>query len=351
MIFIIFPLVISQSVIWNKRKWREKFDELCKYKDRNGNCLVSVQDKNNKTLASWVSNQRTQYRSRMEGKKASINLNRIHLLNSIGFVWKVNPERKSKISAPVSDKESNDPNHESKKGEVVEHNKHSSLSQSEAPSFSTTALSSSDSSNETQYTTDISEIQFQSTQLINSYETTMQLATESIIGYNTVRQEWKESSLCPFLHMNEQIEHDITWDDMFEKLKEYKHNHGDTLVPREFSEDPALGTWCYNQKQHYKFLQNGGEAELDDHERINRLKEIDFIWVDVNKEQWNEMFNHWKKYRDKQCELSLPKLRQWISNQRRHFKQYKKGLPSPLVSAISSIEVYKRLLTLFSPFY
>lgn len=53
-----------------------------------------MQDEENRALASWVSNQRTQYRNKTEKRKASINQNRINLLESINFAWKVNPNGK-----------------------------------------------------------------------------------------------------------------------------------------------------------------------------------------------------------------------------------------------------------------
>ena len=59
-----------------------------------GHCMVSMQDKENRSLATWVSNQRTQYRNRMENKKASINQQRIELLNEICFKWNVHDQSK-----------------------------------------------------------------------------------------------------------------------------------------------------------------------------------------------------------------------------------------------------------------
>jgi hypothetical protein len=37
------------------------------------------------------------------------------------------------------------------------------------------------------------------------------------------------------------------WDNMFERLKAYKAEHGDCLVPKRFVADPKLGTWVETQ--------------------------------------------------------------------------------------------------------
>ena len=37
------------------------------------------------------------------------------------------------------------------------------------------------------------------------------------------------------------------WDNMFERLKAYKSENGDCLVPKRFAKDPRLGTWVETQ--------------------------------------------------------------------------------------------------------
>lgn len=77
-----------------QKKWRVKFEELKLYKKIHGHCMVSMLDKENRSLATWVSNQRTQYRNRLENKKASINQQRIELLNEMCFQWNVHARSK-----------------------------------------------------------------------------------------------------------------------------------------------------------------------------------------------------------------------------------------------------------------
>jgi len=82
----------SHEVIWN-----ERFAQLVAYKQKCGHCRVPSYCKECPQLASWVKCQRRQYKLYWEdGKGSSMNLERIKLLNSIGFIWEVHPSRKQK---------------------------------------------------------------------------------------------------------------------------------------------------------------------------------------------------------------------------------------------------------------
>ena len=64
-------------------KWEEGFNNLKQYKKENGDCLVSDKFKTEDgfNLGKWVGKQRT--------KKESLTLERVRLLDEIGFVWDV----------------------------------------------------------------------------------------------------------------------------------------------------------------------------------------------------------------------------------------------------------------------
>jgi hypothetical protein len=62
---------------------------------------------------------------------------------------------------------------------------------------------------------------------------------------------------------------DQQWEDMFAKLEEYCQQHGDCLVPRNYKDDPSLGTWV--QQQHKQC------AKLDS-AHCKRLKSLGFVW-------------------------------------------------------------------------
>ena len=58
---------------------------------------------------------------------------------------------------------------------------------------------------------------------------------------------------------------------MFEKLKAYKREHGDCLVPKEYDEDKSLGLWVRMQRMQRK-------ANRLTAERKAKLDSIGFVW-------------------------------------------------------------------------
>ena len=68
-------------------QWAERFEDLCKYRDQAGNCLVPHTFKENLPLARWVKRQRYQYKLMQEGKPSTMTQERVRALEDIGFVW------------------------------------------------------------------------------------------------------------------------------------------------------------------------------------------------------------------------------------------------------------------------
>lgn len=61
--------------------WKTRFDELCAYKEKIGNCGVSTKWPENQKLGNWVSQQR------QEKKKGTLQPERESMLTDIGFPW------------------------------------------------------------------------------------------------------------------------------------------------------------------------------------------------------------------------------------------------------------------------
>jgi len=92
--------------VWDSHEviWKERFNQLIEYKKRLGHCMVPSYCKDCPQLASWVKCQRRQYKLFWEhGKGSSMNLDRISQLDSIGFVWEVNPTHKKRKAPPGQD--------------------------------------------------------------------------------------------------------------------------------------------------------------------------------------------------------------------------------------------------------
>lgn len=72
---------------YQEGQWFEKFEELCKYRKENGNCLVPHTYKENLPLARWVKRQRYQYKLMKDGKPSTMTDERAQALADIEFVW------------------------------------------------------------------------------------------------------------------------------------------------------------------------------------------------------------------------------------------------------------------------
>eukprot|EP00980_Cylindrotheca_fusiformis_P024873 scaffold12638_cov69-Cylindrotheca_fusiformis.AAC.3 len=68
-------------------QWVQLFEELYKYKEEHGNCLVPHTYAKNPALSRWVKRQRYQYRLKREGKMSTLTKVRLQKLEEVGFVW------------------------------------------------------------------------------------------------------------------------------------------------------------------------------------------------------------------------------------------------------------------------
>lgn len=83
--------------IWSLRDdWQKHYEELMEYKKEHGHCNVPARYAKNRRLGIWVSAQRQQYKqlnAAMDGNKprrsAPLTLERINLLNLLGFTWTI----------------------------------------------------------------------------------------------------------------------------------------------------------------------------------------------------------------------------------------------------------------------
>jgi hypothetical protein len=70
---------------------------------------------------------------------------------------------------------------------------------------------------------------------------------------------------------------ELDWDEMIQRLVDYKAEHGNTLVPKKNEADPLLGAWVAACRRKADPLLNGGRSELPP-DRIAALDRVDFAW-------------------------------------------------------------------------
>lgn len=72
---------------YQEKQWQEQFEELLKFKEEHGHCLVPHTFQENQTLSRWVKRQRYQYKLMKEHKVTTMTDRRVVQLEEVGFVW------------------------------------------------------------------------------------------------------------------------------------------------------------------------------------------------------------------------------------------------------------------------
>jgi len=227
--------------------WNCGYEELAKYHEQYGHCLVPERCNENQRLGDWVRNQRKAFHEyKLEGNRANktrrnictakMTPERIEKLESLGFIWDV------KEALWFSKLE--------KLKEFKKVYGHCSVP----------------------YT----------------YEADQQLA----FWVCNQRALYKNFLLGTSSTMN--VDHvkilnslDFVWDaqedrwlERFEQLREYKEKFGHTVVPQRYKENPQLGRWVTDQRVMYRaFMEESMETRsVVVQRRIDMLNWMGFCW-------------------------------------------------------------------------
>jgi hypothetical protein len=111
------------------------------------------------------------------------------------------------------------------------------------------------------------------------------------------------------------------WNEKYKMLLQYKHEHGDCLVPQNYEEDPSLGRWVATQRKVYA----NNKLRSD---RRSKLESVGFVWVlgkslTSYEKQWENMFVKLEQYRRQHgnCLVPIhfkddPSLSRWVASMR-----------------------------------
>ena len=72
---------------FHEEKWSLRYKELLEFHKEFNHSAVPHTYPKNPQLARWVKRQRRQYKLRRDGRPSTMTLDRLELLNSVGFVW------------------------------------------------------------------------------------------------------------------------------------------------------------------------------------------------------------------------------------------------------------------------
>ncbi len=117
------------------------------------------------------------------------------------------------------------------------------------------------------------------------------------------------------------------WEQRFAELEAFKSRHGHCSVPRDWRENPRLGTWVHNQRMRKRCGEVGPE-------RIRRLEAVGFDWshdrdaarlqaVYARNDVWERMFGQLEKFQKRYGHCRVPRgrpgnrrLATWVFKQR-----------------------------------
>ena len=78
-------------------EWKKRFEELCEYQERHGDCIVPARYSKNPELGRWVMTQRRQHVLLKKGRPHRMTKERKQLLDDIGFKWLLRKGKSNKI--------------------------------------------------------------------------------------------------------------------------------------------------------------------------------------------------------------------------------------------------------------
>jgi superfamily II DNA or RNA helicase len=112
------------------------------------------------------------------------------------------------------------------------------------------------------------------------------------------------------------------WERLYNELKQYRHNHGDSRVPKRSPIYSELGQWVSVQRRNY----SKGKLSID---RIAKLLDLDFDWDPISSD-WEIYFKELEIYKSEHGDCRVPNcydsnrpLAAWVKNQRQN---YRKGI-------------------------
>ncbi|GFH58467.1 hypothetical protein CTEN210_14943 [Chaetoceros tenuissimus] len=338
----------------NNMAWLNKFQELCKYKEKHGNCNVPTTYKENQSLYSWVHRQRSQ------NEKLKLPEERIKKLDAISFSWKTPSKPKDDV---WNDRLEQLKFYKSKHGDCnvpkiyaenlpldnwvhTQRKQYRKLNISEEHIKKLNAIGFSWKAPPLpKPKDDFWCTKFEALKLYKSkhgdcnvpaaYKENQPLAKwvhrqrsqynnstlskERVEKLNAIGFSWKAPP-GPKPNVN-------VWNDRLEELKLYKLKHGHCNVPRTYGENQPLANWVNTQHCQYRNLTLSQE-------RIEKLDDIGFVWSDDY--NWYDSFDVLKRYKEKHGHCKVPKsyephqLGSWVQHQRSQYKNMLKGLPTPL---------------------
>jgi hypothetical protein len=210
------------------KKWNMRYEQLLKFKQNNGHCVVPKSYEQDKSLGMWVARQRNGHNN------DKLRQDRKERLDEIGFAWKA------------------DDDHTFKPDDKLWHHKYEKLVEFKRKHGHCMVPQKKKG--------DVSLGMWVSHQRKNH-------------SNNKMRQDRKERLDEIGFAWKDDVDAygDKLWHQQYEKLVEYKRKHGNCLVPYKYKPDRLFGQWLIRQRTFHK----SAILRLD---RKQLLDALDFVW-------------------------------------------------------------------------
>mmetsp|Transcript_24901 Transcript_24901/g.57461 ORF Transcript_24901/g.57461 Transcript_24901/m.57461 type:complete len:1213 (-) Transcript_24901:347-3985(-) len=280
--------------------WRERYDDLVRYKEEHGDCLVPQTYPKNPPLGKWVSTQRVRYKQRLSGKKTAMTDERVRLLNDLGFHW---GESSVTPRTPWEDRF----------GDLLAYK--ATYGDTRVP------------------------LEFlPNPQLVHWVANQRKQYKKRIAGRASTMSDERLQALENVDFCWETVSNRQPWDVRYAELVEYKRVYGNCQVPREYKSNKQLGHWVNNQRHQYKLKLEGKSSVMTD-DQVERMNDIGFNWGGDVLEfvPWETRYAELLTYRDRFGNVNVPakypdnpKLGTWVTHQRSQYKCRKMNKPSAM---------------------
>ncbi|MEN8250939.1 MAG: Helicase associated domain protein [Bacteroidota bacterium] len=271
--------------------WDERFGQLKAYKECFGDCNVPDKWSENPTLGSWVQIQRHAYKGR---KGFSISDERIDKLEKLGFVWDILETGWEEMYTKLSDYKSRYGNCQVPAG-------------------------------------------WPENPRLYAWCTTQRSAYKGKVGNKLGSERISKLEALGFNWVTgRRVVPDCGWEEMYEKLNEYKLLYGDCNIQKDRQDYKELRRWCISQRSLYT------RGLLKPH-RVKKLENIGFVWK-LYDDLWEKMFEAMTEYKDKfgNCNVPLewpenPKLGSWVGRQRTNHNKKSNKLSAERIERLNSL--------------
>lgn len=288
--------------------WDERYGELKRYRDQNGDCNVPQRWNENPRLASWVTAQR---HHRNTGRLTSARRER---LDKVGFDWdpfhsawdsmflelQRYKDEQGDCNVPWERKRSplakwvNKQRTSHKKGQLSEDRKN----RLQAIGFTWDAREHSWEANYQklrQYKERFGDCNVP--KVWNDPQLANWVGVQRLAAAGGKLSPVRKARLDGLGFNWNTREH--SWDALFLKLRRYKKRFGHCDVPWDWKEDPALANWVHHQRR----FSSAGSLSL---ERRGRLDDLGFVWAFLKDAVWESRFTQLKAYRERFGDCNVP---------------------------------------------